>query len=275
MPELETGITAWRMRMQAALPDQEETVRELEEHLRDQIAALRRHGLDADGAFARAEASVGDPAAIAQEFDRMGARWLPASRPALVVLVLLACTVTLMGTLLVSDYLSGKWTLLLVAHVFTLTAGCVSVLGTGLIGCCAMLAAWRSPLTRRERGEMRHLIFRLTVVSGMLVPVGMILGMVWAVSNLGRVWSNSPVELGAAFILVSIVLSLIVQTRTFVDHRVCWMLAMAGNIALILGWMWARAVTPAVPIAWLSLSLIASQVAIMLLPQRKVTMQMA
>lgn len=275
MSEIEARIGAWRTRLQAVLPDREETVRELEEHLRDEIDALQARGLNAVDAFARAEASIGEPAVIAREFERMGAAWLPAPRPALVLLVLLACAVTLVGALLVSDYLAGKWTLLFVAHVFTITAGYLSVLGTGLIGGCALLTAWRRPLTRREHGELRHLLFRLTVVSGVLVPVGMILGMAWAGSNLGRAWSNSPVELGAAVILVSIILSLIVQTRTFVDHRVRWLLAVAGNIALILGWMWARAATPAVPIAWLSLALITSQVAIMLLPQRKTTAQVA
>ncbi len=59
MRELETKIAAWRERMSAALPGREQTVQELEEHLRDQCAALIAQGVAPEEAWLEAERRMG------------------------------------------------------------------------------------------------------------------------------------------------------------------------------------------------------------------------
>lgn len=73
MRELEPRIAAWRETMAAALPT--ETVRELEEHLRDQIEALMQRGATPEQAFAEAAERLGEGRALAREFQRVGSRW--------------------------------------------------------------------------------------------------------------------------------------------------------------------------------------------------------
>ncbi|HEY1109653.1 MAG TPA: permease prefix domain 1-containing protein, partial [Opitutaceae bacterium] len=79
MRELENRIAAWRETMAAELPA--ETVRELEEHLREHIAAQCAEGVEPEAAVARAVERLGDTKALAREFARVGSGWLPASRP--------------------------------------------------------------------------------------------------------------------------------------------------------------------------------------------------
>lgn len=73
MLELETTIAAWRETMAAELPA--ETVRELEEHLREHIAAQCAEGVEPEAAFARAAERLGDTKALGREFARVGSRW--------------------------------------------------------------------------------------------------------------------------------------------------------------------------------------------------------
>lgn len=73
MRELETRIAAWRETMATELPA--ETVRELEEHLREHIAAQCAEGVEPEAAFARAAERLGDTKALGREFARVGSRW--------------------------------------------------------------------------------------------------------------------------------------------------------------------------------------------------------
>lgn len=75
MQELERKIAAWREQMAMALPEREEAVRELEEHLRDHIAVLAAKGISASEAFAQAEAELGEARIVAREFERLATPW--------------------------------------------------------------------------------------------------------------------------------------------------------------------------------------------------------
>lgn len=80
MRELETKIAAWRERMSAALPGREQTVQELEEHLRDQCAALIAQGVAPEEAWLEAERRLGAVEGVAREFDRLAAPWWCGAR---------------------------------------------------------------------------------------------------------------------------------------------------------------------------------------------------
>jgi hypothetical protein len=111
-----------------------------------------------------------------------------------------------------------------------------------------------------ERREVRASIFWLTVASNVLVPAGVVLGMVWAEGNLGRAWGWDLKEIGAVLVLVSTWLLLLVQKWKLVSEPVQWLLAVAGGIGvdLLLG---ASVFKMEVP-AWLCVALIAGQIAV-------------
>ena len=119
------------------------------------------------------------------------------------------------------------------------------------------------PAAQRERRDLQQLIFRLTVISSVCLPIGLVLGMFWASANLGRAWAWDPKETGAAFVLFSNLL-LLVQLRK-VGDRVRCILATLGAAILAIGWFGASAVTSTVPIAWLCGVFAAAQLAMLML----------
>src|SRR5687767_6289770 len=94
MSNFDLRIGEWRTQMARALPQRDELVAELEEHLREHFSHLRQEGKSEDEAFALARQRIGEPDAIAREFDRMPACW----RPGLIILPIMAVlTVFLLG----------------------------------------------------------------------------------------------------------------------------------------------------------------------------------
>ncbi len=98
MSNLETRIAGWRSRMKKAMPQREEAVAELEEHLREHLDSLQQEGRSEVEAFALAQETIGEPRMIGREFDRMSTHW----RPGLIILAVLAVFLVLVfGTRLV------------------------------------------------------------------------------------------------------------------------------------------------------------------------------
>lgn len=264
--ELETKIAAWRARMSAALPGQEETVRELESHLRDHIEVKTRGGMAADAAFEEGVKRMGEPRAVAREFARMdgaGERleWSVA-RPAVVIYGL---TGSLYAALIA--YMVWRWSALgmqplLAAHTVAIAGGYLAVLTAGLLGAWTLVASWRRVPPEREVRTQRREIFRMTAVGSVLVPLGVVLGMAWAHGHLpGGAWSWAPVEIGAACVWASTWLLLLVQLRVIPSERVRALLMVLGAAVVLLGWF-AKGLTPVVPAGWLGVALILSQGAI-------------
>lgn len=268
MNELEERISNWRTQMAAALPGQEDTLRELESHLRDHIESLRRRGMDPDAAFAESVVRLGEVHGLAREFGRVRSPWWPRSWLVRGVLLLLGAGGVALMTAIAGEFSARTMTPLLGTHVLLLTCGYLSVFGGGLIGLVALVKAWRRPLAAAERRELRAVIFRLSAMSCVLVPLGIGLGMVWAAQHRGAAWSWERVETGALCVLISAVLLFVTQWRGGPSDRLRWVLAAIGGVTVIAGMFGAKAVTPAVPIGWLWLALLASQGAVLLLRAR-------
>lgn len=264
MTDIEAKIAEWRTEMAGALAGRDEDVAELESHLRDHYATLVRRGATPEAAFAESVKRLGEVHGIAREFERVRSPWWPRSWALRGVLAMWVAGVAAMGILIPREF-SKTMTPLLVAHVGSITVGYLSVFCTGVAGCVALLKAWRRPLGARERRELRDLIFRLTCVSCVTVPIGVALGMVWSAQHRGAAWSWERVEVGAFFVLVSAVLLLVVQLRIRVSDYFRFVVAVLGGTAVAFGMVGARAVTPAVPIAWLGLAFAASQIAVVVL----------
>jgi hypothetical protein len=262
MREFEAKIGAWRKAITSALPDQPETVRELEAHLRDDIAARCRAGVTADTAFELAAQRLGEPRGLAREFARVRAPWWPQSWVLRGILILVTSFGMTLLVMIGSGLSAQRLTPLLGAHVLAATMGYLASFCAGLVGFTALVRAWRRPLTPAQLRELNALMFRLTCVSVALVPIGMVLGMIWARENLGAAWSWQRTEAGAFFVLVATVLLFVVQTSVRVSDWLRFAIALLGATAVAFGMLGARAVTPAVPITWLVLAFAFSQGAV-------------
>ena len=78
MREPDERIDTWRAEISAALPGAADTVRELEEHLRDHVDAAIVAGAAWPEAFEAAQRQLGNPQDIAREFRRTHSRWFGA-----------------------------------------------------------------------------------------------------------------------------------------------------------------------------------------------------
>ena len=272
---IEDHIAAWRREIMAAMPHQEDAVRELEAHLRDHIGSLLRLGVAPDEAFEQSVRRLGEVHGIAQEFRRIRSRWTPAAWVVSVVLGLLGLLVVTVLVLMGSHYVAGTMSLLLAAHVVVVTTGYLAVLAVGVMGFWALLRSWRETIPEAERTVLRRAIFRLTVANCIVVPAGVGLGMVWAAQNLGSMWSWQRPEIGALLVISATGLLLLVQLRRKFDDRARWLLAAMGGAVVIFGWFGVKAFTSTTPIAWISGVLIASHIAVALLgpvkPELRVT----
>ncbi|MEO5960493.1 MAG: permease prefix domain 1-containing protein, partial [Opitutaceae bacterium] len=180
MQELETQIVAWRARLNAGLSHQEETVRELEAHLRDHIEVQMRRGVSATDAFAAAVKRIGEPRRIAREFARTGASptWFGIWRPAVAIYLLTIAGYAAGFISVAQDYAQGRVNLLLATHAVTLLAGYFALLAAGLVGGATLMTGWSRALTERERQAQRRELFRLTLtasVASVVTPVGIML----------------------------------------------------------------------------------------------------
>jgi hypothetical protein len=76
MSALDEKIAAWRKDVAKSMPGNEKTVRELEDHLRVQIAEQMRAGMPMDEAFDAGIRQLGEPWELAGEFRRSRPSWL-------------------------------------------------------------------------------------------------------------------------------------------------------------------------------------------------------
>lgn len=223
MPNLETRIHEWRARMTQALPQRDEAVAELEEHLREHLVSLRQEGKSEEEAFALAQERIGEPHAIAREFSRMPAGW----RPGLVMLPLLAL-------ILAVFWAAYLWTVsqrrdvpaLYVGSITTGVVGFFGLLGSGVMATTAFLKSARRPLSERERLGVRRMLVKLAWLAGVFVAIGWLLGTVWLLqldpNNLWTAWSY---HLRPAGLLASVALLLFAHSRPATSDRVRWFTA--------------------------------------------------
>lgn len=262
MPDLEIKITTWRSTMRGALPA--ETVRELEEHLREHIAALSAEGIAAEAAFDRAVERLGDMRELAREFERTGPGWLPASRPVLVMLVLTVAMILTVGATIGYVYANGKITLLLLVHVLLVTTGYLAMIGTALVGLCALVTSKRRELSEREHGEVRRVLLLLTTLSCLVVPPGIVLGAFWAADNLGGAWSWKPVEIGALTITFAAYFQLVALWCRLGSDITRYQLSVLGGGAVAIGWGMAKAPIGGLgPLVWASFAVVLAQVTLL------------
>lgn len=258
MPDIEKMLAEWRQRMAAKLP--EAAVRELEEHLRDHLEACTSRGMDRTAAFAEGVKLIGEPEAIAPAFRRAEvSRSLTIWRKGVTLAFLV-------GSGLMVFPLVGIWMTkadpLLALHVFTIATGYLALLAAGFLGVGGLVVLKHRTLTEAERGDVRRWSLRLTVLGGILQPVGTVLGMFWAADNMGRAWGWDPKETGAVVIMTATWMLVLAQTRRNLGDGARGTIALLGLMVGLFGWFGASAVASPFPVALLGATLVASQAAV-------------
>jgi hypothetical protein len=126
---------------------------------------------------------------------------------------------------------------LLTAHVWAITAGYMAMLMAGLTASGAIVLRLLRPLTPGEvRISQRHHA-RQTAFAFVTILAGLLLGMVWSRSALGRAWSFDPREVGGAGLVCWI--AAIVARDRLKPRPEPWLLATAlgGSLLTLLAWL--------------------------------------
>lgn len=267
MRELETEIRGWRRAMRAELPPR--TVRELEEHLWEHIAALKREGIPAGTAFARAAERLGDPHALGREFASLEAPWLPASWSVRSVYIFVGALIALSVLWSALRVLAGVDKILFAAHYLAIGCGYFVVFGMGLVAINALVTGWRRPLASWKRQELRKTLFRMIGISAGLMLAGALLGLVWGWQTERALWTGASVDLGAMLVGSTSLILLATRSVSRWSGRVLPWLATLVVFVLQFVWYGTDARTAAVPIFWLVLALFFTQTALMRLNYRR------
>lgn len=261
MPDLENRIAEWRARMMAALPQREEAVAELEEHLREHLAGLRLQGKSDDEALALAQERLGDPQAVAREFGRMPHAW----RPGLILLPALGLMLAfLLGVTLLNWSQRMPVTPLQVVFHGVYIVGYFGVLGSGLIATSAFVTTWWRPLHERERCAVRRLLKKLTWLAVVLLPLGIALGIVWRAQFLPNQWTQWSYLLRLVGAIVSTALLFLAQSRPTMNERRVWLTAIFASFVLFFSAFGPSIRLANIPVAWLCLVFLLGQVFLIL-----------
>jgi hypothetical protein len=233
MANLEERYAAWRRTLAEALGGSAETLEELEQHLRDEVARRIAAGESADAAFGAAAERVGSPTSLAAEFARAVpvTPWLPV-RLALVVLI--AGTGLLVGMLMprAEDALG----MLLGVHIAAITLGYSITLLIGSLAACYILARPFGGPAAEQRESLVRATRWLTFAALVLTGCGIILGGFWAQQRLGRFWGWDAKETGGlAVLLWDVAMFVVLSKRLGGDHGPL-VLGLAGNVIVIGAW---------------------------------------
>lgn len=240
MFDLDQRIALWRattgaggLRLQPGLLD------ELEDHLRSRFAQKVREGLPPEQAFERALGSLGTAQELSGEFAKLEGARSPLRFLQLALLVLQVLGLALVGLMAIRSAFKAGGTLqrwVLAAHVWSITAGYVALLGVGLVAAGAVLLRLVRKLSPGEVQRLRRSFTRQACFVVVTLSAGLLLGMVWSWWEFGRAWSFDPREVAATGMVGWSML--LVGLPQFKPRTERWLLstALAGSLLTILAW---------------------------------------
>lgn len=228
---LEKLIKEWRTAMPGRLS--EETLDELESHLRDAVAQLEQCGLSPEQAFERAAKELGSSNGLAREFEKMQqGMWLPIKFAIGVELLAMAAGIIVL--LLNLDSAGIK--LVLASHVILVTIGYSTTLLIGALGICYVGQRSFSGFPRLRTRSLARTTFTLGSVAVVATIAAVVLGSIWANAAWGRYWGWDLKEVGG--------LSVVLWQLTFLaahyflrrNEQVLLLISILGNV--VVGWAW-------------------------------------
>jgi ABC-type transport system involved in cytochrome c biogenesis permease subunit len=236
MFNLEESIAGWRRQMLAAGIKSPAPLEELENHLRQDIAALVLAGKPELESFQIAAARLGSPASVRIEFDKIKGGHIPSVK---VGSMLWLATVIGMTVFLARRLFAGRVNPLLFAHILAITAGYGAAFLTGLFGIC--FVCWSrfkrlSPVRQQSLGRAVHLFSRVAVG---FVIVGTMVGLPVSKQLFGRFWSWDPKEIGALCAVVWFAAMVAMPRFRRLSDRGLMLLCIGGNMVVSLAWFGA------------------------------------
>jgi hypothetical protein len=231
MRDLEKWINEWRE--SAVSKVSAETLDELETHLRETTEQLVRSGMNLPDAFQRALADLGNMPKIASEFRKLEEpMWLPV-KLALGVTALLAL---ILAIFVLARLDSGRSSLLLLAHIFTVTLGYTLTLLIGGLGICFVSQRCVEDFSTSRLQAIARVSLVLGSVALLLTALGVFLGMVWTKIEWGRYWAWDSKEIGGLSVVVWLACYLVAHRFFKSSERGVLAISMLGNIVVSLAW---------------------------------------
>lgn len=228
---LEKSIEMWRKGMPARLS--EETIDELESHLRDAVAELRQSGLTEEEAFERAVRELGSPSGLAREFEKMEqGMWLPIKFAIGVELLGVAAGVVT----LILNIDSPGIRFLLASHIVLVTLGYSTTFLIGALGICFVCQRSFSGFPRQRLRAIARATSAFGCVAAMMTIAAVVLGSFWANASWGRYWGWDIKEVGG--------LAVILWQLTFVsahwfvrrNEQLLVLISIFGNGVVAMAW---------------------------------------
>ena len=237
MFDLEAAISQWRRQVESKWIGDQSALAELEDHLREEIAALAQSGHADEEAWKEATSKLGDPVAIGHEFSKIDR--LPGLDRFAFVLILgagvlaLACSAMMLlkrGPRLVADPM-------LTIHVVTITLGyTVGLLAATIAG----YGAIRGFLAGAPVPVLKSVTLRIVRIASLITSIftvlGFTLGAVWANREWGRPFSADPREIGAILVAISFAAATVTVWRSAMFARVSLAIAISGGGIILAAW---------------------------------------
>jgi hypothetical protein len=236
MHNLEKLITEWRKAAET-LNVSDETLDELETHLRETTERLVGSGMSVPEAFQRAVAELGTMPRIASEFRKLDEPlWLPI-KLAIGAIGVITFAAMVPPILVIARSGSGLSSVLLGTHIFTITLGYTMTLLIGGLGICFVSQRCFEDFPTSRLHSIRRVSLLLGTVALFFTAMGVFLGMVWAKIEWGRYWAWDSKEIGGLSAVVW--LACYVSAHRFFKRSSRGVLAisMLGNIVISLAWL--------------------------------------
>ncbi len=237
MFDLEAAISQWRRQVESTWIGDQSALAELEDHLREEIAALVQSGHADEEAWREAASKLGDPVAIGHEFSKIDR--LPGLDRFAFALILgagalaLACLAMMLvkrGPRLAADPM-------LTIHVVTITLGyTVGLLAATIAG----YGAIRGLLAGAPAPVLRSVTLRIVRIASLITAVftviGFALGAVWANREWGRPFNADPREFGGMLVAISFAAATVMVWRNAMFARVSLAIAIIGGGIILAAW---------------------------------------
>ena len=237
MFDLEAAISQWRRQVESEWIGDQSALAELEDHLREEIAALAQSGHADEEAWKEATSKLGDPVAIGHEFSKIDR--LPGLDRFAFVLILgagvlaLACFAMMLlkrGPRLVADPV-------LTIHVVTITLGyTVGLLAATIAGYGAIRGFLAGAPVPVLKSVTLPIVRIASLITSIFTVLGFTLGAVWANREWGRPFSADPREIGAILVAISFAAATVTVWRSAMFARVSLAIAISGGGIILAAW---------------------------------------
>jgi len=232
MFDLESHITSWRESFNRQKVD-EQTLAELESHLRDAYGRLHRGDVAPEQAWRQAVAELGEASVIADEFRKSAKPfwWWPQT--------FAICLVALGASAVVAQgLLRGKFNMdwILIIHVTAISTGYAAMFAVGALAFCALVQQLIRQWDARRDAALRSFGFKLSALAALCVGIGILLAMVWSGRNRHAYWSWDPREVGALLTLLWATCQMFIFRNGGAPRRLVVGSGVIANIVTALAW---------------------------------------